>query len=158
MKRLVLLAALSLAAACESGTGVDGIRMRAEVSDTQLRQGDTITVRVLVTNVGSVERLVDASPCVRYYAVRAIPGGEIPVGGQPCIAIFMATRVAPGETVELIDRFDGSVRNDTGDRMLLAPGQYAIVGRVQVVDAGVARSAPVGITLRERPIVAVPAR
>lgn len=156
----LLVAALAAAACSDAATGsADGITVATAVAPTAFRTGDSATVTVTVTNMGSRTRSFFASGCLDPFDVIAADGTVLPAGARLCLDVLQLQQpleVTPGKTRVFTRAWRGDYGEKFGNGLhglgaLLSPGTYMVRGFVDVANGTrVVSAAPATIQIQAR--------
>lgn len=96
------------------------------VTPAAFRAGDTVTVRMVFTNLGSANATIFPG-CLPMFEVRDANGTVVRAAHQACLMIYNPTPLAPGDSVVAERRWFGDVDLVTWkDRTYLEPGAYSV--------------------------------
>lgn len=147
----VVLICIALLAACTTApTGaLDGVRLDTYVSEAELRlPGDSVVVRVVVTNTTSEPRTIPWIACPPPFEIRDNSGASLaPDDLRLCTTIAARRTLAPGESAELTGVWRGEMRAEPRGGLSAPAGTYQVYGRL----LGTALvSAPLTVVVRTR--------
>lgn len=112
---------------------VDGLHIETHLSATELRPGDSVVVRVVVTNTSTSPRTIPWYACPSVFVVVDAAGDSVAPEGHDrvlCTADARARTLAPGEQAELTGVWRGEMRD--GGWVFARPGMYRVFGRLLV--------------------------
>jgi hypothetical protein len=136
--RLLPVVLVSLTACRQTTSPADDLTASAAVMPAGVRAGETVTVRITVTNSGSEPRRISTSTCRAPFVVADRAGkfvGPVPVG--TCSLIDLTKELAPGEEHVFTLPWTADV----------APGTYRLRARVAGPDRLVGSPpATIGVT------------
>ncbi len=132
--RALIACGFVLLLGCESHptAATDRVQIEAYVSKAELHvPGDSVLVRVVVTNTSRAPRTIPVVTCPAPFEVRTATGEAVSQDLQDCAAVARRRTLASGESVELTGSWRGEVRS-AGDPETwgTAPaGSYRLFGR-----------------------------
>jgi hypothetical protein len=132
MRRTVLslLVLVLVVAAC--GTEPAPLRVTMTANPTTFHMGDTVSLRLVITNVSTEDQQVAHGACGPWFRVMGGAFRQVPVPQRPCIGVLLNPTITPGDSLVLLDRWDG-VETFFEDvpgvrlRIYAKPGDYVLV-------------------------------
>jgi hypothetical protein len=140
-------------AACVShlDSPVHDLLIWANADPVELRQGETMTIRVVVTNRGGGPRAITSNRCPEPFVVTTQDGTVVAPPQRICTLIAETKTLAPGEEFVFSVGWPGDRRLETLNPLgrgssTLPPGTYHLRGRVGT-ELGLLESEPVTIRI-----------
>ena len=130
-----IAAAIAVLAGCSETTGLDGdgVVVTIELSQQVIAAGDTVEILVVAVNASPVEQHFVTNACVLVVRVLDQSGAAAATLPDFCNAIRLEHTLGPGESVERVAHFDGTLpTGEVGVRVSLEPGVYTVIGGISV--------------------------
>ena len=144
MKR-ILAATIVVLAGCGLITGphIDGIEVTLSLSREEISVGDTVEIRMLATNTTASQLDFFTGGCglfVRFFQLRR----PVPALSVTCVSTTIPHTLGPGESLEQVVLFDGTVENYVRDSegrsykepIPMEPGTYRLVAGLSSGETG----------------------
>ena len=145
------MASMMLLGACSAHPTamLDSVQLETYVSATELRTpGDSVVIRVVVTNTASTPHTVPWTACPSAFEVRDATGASVaPEDLRTCALIAQQRTLAPGESAELTGVWRGEMRSGPREWLTAPAGTYRVYGRLLGTELV---SAPVTLHVRAR--------
>ena len=133
-----IAAAIVVLAGCSEATGpnIDGIEVTVSLSQEEMAVGDWIEIRVLATNTTANPVSFSTDGCV--FQIRFVDQSNTPARQLPdfCNSMSQSHALAPGESLEKVVQFDGTVWSPAGQSVLpLEPGTYLVFAGISPISS-----------------------
>jgi hypothetical protein len=111
-------------ASCRSPLALEGLTISVALSSDEVSVGESVTITTIIRNDAWKPVTIAANKCGPAFRVTTVTGTEVPLGyPTACSTIAQSVTLAPGETFQFLDVWDG--RDRSGEQLV---GFYRIIG------------------------------
>lgn len=121
----ILLGGMLVAlASCRSPSALESLTSSVAISSEEVAVGESVTITTMIRNDAGKPVTIAANKCGPAFRVTTVTGKEVPLANpMACSAMAQSVTLAPGETFQFLDVWDG--RDRSGQQLV---GDYQIIG------------------------------